>query len=94
MDCLVSIDGTWQKRGHQSLLGAVYVIEYQTGKVLDYNIVFCKFCHNCNLHLIGTKVLQISWRGRNLTKANVKVIFIVAQVLWSPWDLFRFSNVL
>ena len=50
VDCLVSIDGTWQKWGHQSLLGAVYVIEYQTGKVLDYNIVFCKFCHNCNLH--------------------------------------------
>ena len=50
VDCLVSVDGTWQKRGHQSLLGAVYVIEYQTGKVLDYNIVFCKFCHNCNLH--------------------------------------------
>ncbi len=50
MDCLVSIDGTWQKRGHQSLLGAVYVIEYQTGKVLYYNIVFYKFCHDCNLH--------------------------------------------
>ena len=49
MDCLVSVDGTWQKRGHQSLLGAVYVIEYQTGKVLDYK-VFCKFCHDCNLH--------------------------------------------
>ena len=50
VDCLVSIDGTWQKWGHQSLLGAVYVIKYQTEKVLDYNIVFCKFCHNCNLH--------------------------------------------
>ena len=50
VDCLVSVDGTWQKQGHQSLLGAVYVIEYWTGKVLDYNIVFCKFCHNCNLH--------------------------------------------
>ena len=27
-------------------------------------------------------------------KANVKVILMVAQVLWSPWDLFSFSNVL
>ena len=50
VDCLVSVDGTWQKRSYQSLLGAMYVIEYQTGKVLVYNIVFCKFCHNCNLH--------------------------------------------
>ena len=31
--CLASIDGTWQKHGHQSLLSAVYVNEYQTGKV-------------------------------------------------------------
>ena len=43
MDCLISVDGAWQKRGHQSLLGAVYVIEYRTGKALDYNIVFANF---------------------------------------------------
>ncbi len=49
VDCLVSVDGTWQKRGYQSLLGAVYVIEYQTGKVLHYKVI-CKFCHDCNLH--------------------------------------------
>ena len=47
VDCLVSIGGTWQKRGHQSLLGGVYVIEYQMGKVLDYKVC-CKFCHDCN----------------------------------------------
>ncbi len=73
VDCLVSVDGTWQKRGHQSLLGAVYVIEYQTGKVLDYK-VFCKFCHDCNLHKNWYKELQISKHGKNLMKANVKVI--------------------
>ena len=71
MDCLVSVDCTRQKCGYQSLLGAVYVIECQTGKVLDYK-VFCKFCQ--------TK-MQISWRGRNLMKANVNVILMVAQVL-------------
>ena len=42
----------------------------------------------------GGKILQISWRGRNLIKANVKVILMVAQFLWSPWDLLRSSNVL
>ena len=47
VDCLVSVDATWQKRGHQSLLGAAYVIEYQTGKVLDYKVC-CKCCHDCN----------------------------------------------
>ena len=27
-------------------------------------------------------------------KANVNVILMVAQVIWSPWDLLRSSNVL
>ena len=88
VDCLVSIGGTWQKRGHQSLLGAVYVIEYQTGKVLDYKIC-CKCCHDCNWN----KDADFQ-AGRNLMKANVNVILMVAQVLCSPWDLFSFSNVL
>ena len=35
----VSIDGTWQKRyGHNSLLGATFVISIQNGCVLDYSI--------------------------------------------------------
>ena len=93
VDCLVSVDGTRQKHGHQSLLGAVYVIEYQTGKVLDYKS-FANFDTVATCIRIGTKILQISWRGKNLMKANVKVISMVAQVLWSTWDLFSFSNVL
>ena len=88
VDCLVSIGGTWQKRGHQSLLGAVYVIEYQTGKVLDYKSVA-----NFVTIAIGTK-MQISWLGRNLMKANVNVILMVSQFLWNLWDLFSFSNIL
>ena len=62
MTCLVSVDGTWQKRGHQSLLGAVYVIGYQTAKVLDY--VFCKFCHDCNLNNNWDKYIAdfLAWK--------------------------------
>ena len=71
MDCLVSIDGTWQKRGHQSLLGAVYVIEYQTGKVLDYKI-FCKFCHDCNLHKNWDKDIAdfLAWKESHESKCE------------------------
>ena len=47
VDALVSVDGTWQKRGFSSLYGIVYVIEYNTGKVLDYK-VFSKFCKVCS----------------------------------------------
>ena len=70
VDCLVSIDGTWQKRGHQSLLSAVYVIEYQTGKVLDYK-VFCKFCHNCNLHKNWDKDVDfLAWKESHESKCE------------------------
>ena len=48
VDALVSVDGTWQRRGFSSLFGLVYVIEYNTGKVLDYK-VFSKFCKACSV---------------------------------------------
>ena len=41
------MDGTWQKRGFLSLFGIVHVIEFNTGKVLDYK-VFSKCCNECN----------------------------------------------
>ena len=87
MDCLVSIDGTWQKWGHQSLLGAVYVIEYHTGKILDYNIVFCKKNLQFQLALDWNKDIAdfLAWKESHESKCES--IFMVAQVLWSPWDL-------
>ena len=34
----VSVDGTWQRRGHTSKLGVVFVISVGTGEVLDYAV--------------------------------------------------------
>ena len=31
----VTVDGTWQKRGHSSRVGVVFVIAVRTGQVLD-----------------------------------------------------------
>ena len=42
----VAVDGTWQKRGHSSKIGTVFVISVQTGEVLDY-IVKSLVCHTC-----------------------------------------------
>ena len=50
VDCLVSVDGTWQRHGHQSLFCAVYVIEYQMGKVLD-----------CLLQILSRLQLASDW---------------------------------
>ena len=39
-----AVDGTWQKRGHTSKIGVVFVICVQTGEVLDYSVK-CLVCH-------------------------------------------------
>lgn len=46
IDILVSCDGTWQKRGFSSLFGVVFIIAYETGKVIDY-AVLSKHCSGC-----------------------------------------------
>ena len=45
-DIPVTFDGTWMRRGHTSLHGAVTVISLATGQLLDYE-VYTKFCHTC-----------------------------------------------
>jgi hypothetical protein len=35
VDCGISCDGSWQRRGHSSLNGCVTIISMETGKVLD-----------------------------------------------------------
>lgn len=46
VDCGVSMDGTWQKRGYSSLNGCVSCISIDTGKVLDIEIMshYCRLC--------------------------------------------------
>ena len=38
-DIAMLCDGTWQKRGSSSLLGAVTVISVNTGRCLDYKVI-------------------------------------------------------
>ena len=46
VQCGVSCDGTWQRRGYSSLNGCVTTISMETGKCLDVEIL-CKVCHTC-----------------------------------------------
>ena len=45
-DCQVSLDGTWQKRGHASINGVVTLMSRENGKCLD-TYVFAKVCKGC-----------------------------------------------
>ena len=42
----VTVDGTWQKRGHSSKIGVVFVIAVETGEILDYELKSL-YCHAC-----------------------------------------------
>lgn len=43
-----AFDGTWQKRGHTSINGVAFVIDLETGLILDY-IRLSKYCHLCSM---------------------------------------------
>ena len=45
-DCKVSVDGTWQRRGHASINGVVVAISTENGKVLDTSVL-SKQCKGC-----------------------------------------------
>ena len=54
-DIPVSIDGTWQKRyGHNSLLGATFLMSIDNGCVLDYSIK-SKTCTTCKKNFKPTE---------------------------------------
>ena len=42
----ISVDGTWQRRGHSSKIGVVFVISIRTGEVLDYEVL-SMICGEC-----------------------------------------------
>ena len=42
----VTVDGTWQKRGHSFKIGVVFVLAVETGEILDYEIRSL-YCHAC-----------------------------------------------
>lgn len=58
INILISCDGTWQKRGFSSLFGAVFIIAYETGKVIDY-AVLSKYCSGCK-----------KWENRDKSQAE------------------------
>ena len=62
LDVKVTCDGTWQRRGHQSLFGVVIVASWDTGQVLDTEVL-SKWCMICNSkrHLDPTSQEFLDW---------------------------------
>lgn len=72
VDCGVSVDGTWQKRGHSSLNGSVAVLSIDTGKVLDIELM-SSFCQKCRqIEMLSKDSLQYSLLRDHICKSNYK----------------------
>ena len=55
----VTVDNTWQKRGHSSKIGVVFVISVLNGEILDYEVKSL-FCHECKAH--GSHMKYKEWK--------------------------------
>ena len=74
VNCAVSCDGTWEKRGYSSQNGCVIVTSVDSGKVIDAEPL-TQFCKQCQLHSHLDKDSEecCRWRAdHNNCKANYK----------------------
>lgn len=63
IDTAVTCDGTWSKRGFTATYGIVVVISWETGKILDYEIL-SKRCNTCERQRTRTLINSRSgWRS-------------------------------
>ena len=68
----VSVDGTWQKRGHSSKTGIVFAMSVDTGEVLDYE-VRTLHCRECISHQndVNSSLEYVKWQERHRSKCDV-----------------------
>ena len=64
-DVMVSVDGTWQRRGRSSHNGVVTAISVVSGKALDIEILSNSYCKGCAQWKKKTKSCQHTKNGCN-----------------------------
>ena len=81
LDVSVSIDGSWQKRGHQSHNGVVAVIEVFTGLVIDC-IALSNYCRECETGPNAIDEGYMAWYTSHRPKCQKNKTLREHQVLW------------
>lgn len=70
VDCQVSLDGTWQKRGHASINGVVTLMSKENGKCID-TYTLSKKCQACHYWEGKTnKPGYFDWKNNHVCNAN------------------------
>ena len=86
-DIVITIDGTWMKRGHSSLYGAV-ALSWQTGKVIDYMLYFPSFATSATTGTNKMKDLcKTLFLGGQIM--SVTIPMKVQQISWRAKELLR-----
>ena len=70
-ECALSLDGTWQRRGHGSHHGAVTAILMETGKCVDAEVL-SNICKGCSYweKKDKTSLDYHSWKAKHVCKVN------------------------
>ena len=68
---MVSVDGSWQRRGHSSHNGVLSAIKVATGKVLDVEVLsnYCKGCGQWSLEQQVTSQYS-AWKSTHVCSLN------------------------
>ena len=70
MFCCHIADSTWQKWGHSSKIGVVFVISVRTGEVLDY-IVKTLVCHT------PVRIIKIYIKQKHMFSGQRNIVLFV-----------------
>ncbi|KFM59404.1 hypothetical protein X975_13527, partial [Stegodyphus mimosarum] len=93
IDIGVSFDGTWHKRGHNSLYCIGCVIDILTGLVIDF-VIISKYCHHCKItaHDLGVDSAEYavwfdshktsSMCEKNYDRSSTSMEVYAAEILW------------
>ncbi|GIY96312.1 hypothetical protein CEXT_42991 [Caerostris extrusa] len=68
-ECGVSVDGTWQRRGHTSLNGCVAVLSIDTGKVLDLEVM-SSYCSTCRKLQKCLRIEYVTLKADHICQCN------------------------
>ena len=73
-DATISLDGSWQRRGHTSLNGCVTAISMETGKIVDVEAMsrYCKACSRMEETKISDPAKYDSWKANHDCNFNYR----------------------
>ena len=80
-DVAVSVGGTYEKRGHSSRTGAVFILSIDTVEVLVY-VIKCLVCHESSVHRKWDNKSENIKAGGNTTRPLVTLIIVDLQKEW------------